>query len=261
MARALRCVPGEGLGNTFLLALEGDVVRSGLDAGELARRVCGQDTDGLLVLGAGRGGGPPRLRVLNRDGSVGGTCLNGLRVAAVHAGEPAGAFEMDGRVVAWARREGGLVELHLRAEDLPAALPAQALELASGHRGVPVPFWNPHCVVPVAELDGLDLEALARSAAAYSEVFPEGVNLEAIAERPDGGLRMRVWERGVGETRACGSGAVAVALLAWSDHPAPRPLVVEMPGGVLVLSPAPADRGGLLLPGPATVGEPVGIPL
>jgi len=260
MTSALRCVPGEGLGNTFLLALEGDVNRTGVAEAALAPRACGQDYDGLLVLGAGEPGGPPRQRVVNRDGSPGGTCLNGLRVAALHSGEPAGEFEMDGRRVAWASTGDGWIELHLRAEDLPAALPAQTVELPGGLRGVPVPFWNPHCVVPVEDLDGADLAGLADAAASREDLFPDGVNLELIAERPEGGLRMRVWERGVGETRACGSGAVAVALLAWAER-APEPIAIEMRGGALALAPAPRGRGGLLLTGPASVGVPVEIPL
>ncbi|MBL7008005.1 MAG: hypothetical protein ISR76_03345 [Planctomycetes bacterium] len=256
----LRCIPGEGLGNTFLLALEGDVVRAGVALPDLASRACGADYDGLLILGAGAPGGPPRLRVVNRDGSDGGACLNGLRVAALHSGEPRGEFEMGGRLIAWEDRGGGWIELHLRAEDLPQEIPARSLELAGGLRGVPVPFWNPHCVVPVEDLDGLDLQAVAASAAAHTEVFPDGVNLEAITARPEGGLRARVYERGVGETRACGSGAVAIALLAWSDR-APSALVVEMPGGPLALAPAPPGRGGLLLAGPASIGAAVVVEL
>jgi diaminopimelate epimerase len=68
---------------------------------------------------------------------------------------------------------------------------------------------------------------------------------------------MRVWERGVGETRACGSGAVAVALAVWAgSEGAIQPLEVQMPGGSLVISPD-RERGGIRVLGPATLGQAV----
>ncbi|RMH02629.1 MAG: diaminopimelate epimerase [Planctomycetota bacterium] len=251
----LRGVPGEGLGNTFLLVESEDLEAVGLAPAAAARRFCGRRYDGLLVLDPAAAA-EPELAIWNRDGSAGGVCLNGLRMAALHLGRPAGAFRMAGRRIAWRRSEPNWVELHLAAEDLPASIPARTIELPGGRRGVPVPFWNPHCVVPVEDLEGADLEGLAAAAAGRRDLFPEGVNLELVAERPGGGLRMRVWERGVGETRACGSGAVAVALLAWADR-RPEPLVIEMAGGALALGPAPPEVGGLLLAGPAAVGPPL----
>ncbi len=256
----LRCAAGEGLGNRFLLAYEGEVFRCGVEEAEAARRLCAAEgVDGLLVLGAGRGGGPPRLRVRNRDGSEGGACLNGMRVAALASAAPAGEFEMAGHRVGWRLLdEDGLVELHLRAADLPHELALRAVDLGGGHRGLAVPFWNPHCVVPVTGLPELDLEELAAAAAAERDLFPDGVNVEAIAEGGEGTLLMRVHERGVGETAACGSGAVAVALVAWTGGGA-RPLAVVMRGGMLHLE--PDGEGGLLLTGPASCEAPRALPL
>ncbi|TAH39336.1 MAG: hypothetical protein EYC70_00690 [Planctomycetota bacterium] len=253
--QGLRCVPGEGLGNTFLLAREEDAARTGLAPGELAQRACGAQWDGLLLLGPAQAPGR-RLGIYNRDGSDGGVCLNGLRAAALWEGAAGGEFCMAGRAIRWRRVPEG-VELHLRRADLPQELALEAVAL-DGLTGVSVPFWNPHCVVPVADLGRLNLQALARAVAARRDLFPQGVNVEAIADGGPGLLRARVWERGVGETRACGSGAVAVALAAWAGG-AQGPLRVEMPGGVLSLAPAP--DGGVLLRGAASIGKPMDLAL
>ena len=249
-------MPGEGLGNTFLLALEGDVARTGLEPGEVARRVCGDEVDGLLVVGP-PAEGRMEIRVWNRDGSPGGACLNGLRVAALWTGQTEGRFRMDGKPVDWRRFSETEVELHLLREGLPEEIVFSSLELC-GLPALSVPFWNPHCVVLVDDLEEVDLSQLAEAASESRELFPEGVNLEAITDGGEQRVRMRVWERGVGETLACGSGAIAVALLAWADGGA-GPLAVDMPGGTLVL--APSDEEGILLAGPASVGPARDCPL
>ena len=62
--------------------------------------------------------------------------------------------------------------------------------------------------------------------------FPDRTNVERVTVRPDGGLDMRVWERGVGETQACGSGACAAAVAAWATgRAALGSLTVVLPGG------------------------------
>ncbi|MFQ5748181.1 MAG: hypothetical protein ACE5H3_01855 [Planctomycetota bacterium] len=247
---------GSALGNTVLLVSDEEAAAAGGGPAGLARKACRGESgsgpfDGLLVLGAEETDGARSFRIFNRDGSEAEACLNGLRVAALFDGGQAGLFRMGGRRIAWRRIPLG-VELHLRREDLPAEIAFQALDL-EGLRAVAVPFWNPHCVVPVQPGCRFSLEALARSAAARSDFFPDGVNLEVVSEAGPGRLRMRVWERGVGETRACGSGAVAVALATWAGG-ARDPLEVVMPGGSLALRIAP--DGGILLAGEARLDSP-----
>jgi len=247
---------GSALGNTFLLVPDEEASAAGGGLAELARESCRGEPgrgrfDGLLVVGARGPGGARSFRIFNADGSEAEACLNGLRVAALFDGGETGAFRMGGRRIAWRRIPRG-VELHLRREDLPDEIAFQTLEL-EGRRAVAVPFWNPHCVVPVELGRTFDLERLASLAAERRDLFPSGVNLELVAEAGPGRLRMRVWERGVGETRACGSGAVAVALVAWAGG-ARGPLEVLMPGGSLALRIAP--DGGILLAGEARLDAP-----
>ena len=247
----LACTAGEGLGNTVLLVREADAARTGVEPGALARRLCGEYWDGLLLLGTQDGGARP-ARILNRDGSDGGVCLNGLRVAALWEGGNAGEFAMAGRRVPWRRVDGG-VELHLRRSELAEQMTLRAVPL-EGLRGIAVPFWNPHCVVPVRALRDLNLRALWFQVCLRKDLFPDGANVEAVTEAGPGRLRMRVWERGVGETKACGSGAVAVAIAAWAGG-ARGPLEIAMPGGSVRLDRAP--DGGILLRGGASLGEPM----
>lgn len=166
---------------------------------------------------------------------------------------------MSGRSVPWRRSGEGEIELHLRADDLPAEMTLQRLELEEGRAGLAVPFWNPHCVVAVSDLEGAPLARWAARAAERKDLFPIGVNLEAVAEGGPGRLRARVFERGVGETRACGSGAVAVALAAWAARGSAGPLEVVLPGGSLHLKPSP--EGGILLRGAAELGTSRTVPL
>lgn len=247
---------GEGLGNRFLVADGRRLEEFGVSASALAAELCGDAWDGLLVVGA-----PVRRRprqrvgawvpvvpveVVNRDGSAGGTCLNGLRVVAALSGDPGGVFQMDGRWISWLPVEEGY-ELMIAGEDLPAAATQPEAFEVDGQAARAVGFWNPHCVVRVPDVDAADLVALAAAATASGR-FPDGVNLEAVSAPRDGPIRMRVLERGVGETQACGSGAVAVALAAWADG-AEGALEVQMPGGSLQLQRAP--DGGVALRGPA----------
>jgi diaminopimelate epimerase len=254
---ALLAATGEGLGNRFVIARAADLHEAGVTPAALARAVCGEVWDGLLVVGsfettaAKPAAAVPVIdaEIINRDGSPGGTCLNGLRVLAVLSDLPAGIFRMDQREVSW-RRVGDEIELMIAGADVPqAARQPFGFELL-GRRARVVEFWNPHCVVEVDDPAQEDLQAFFRAARERSDLFPEGVNLELVTRVQAGKLQMRVCERGVGETEACGSGAVAAALAAWSEGQRSA-IEVQMPGGSLLLQPAPS--GGLQLCGGASV--------
>ncbi len=250
---SIPCVPGDGLGNRFLLFEGRNLATWKHSLESLAIELCDRDFDGILVVEAGdREGEEPVLKILNRDGGNGGVCLNGLRVAALWGGEEEGSFLMDGRSISWHRCGDDVITVHLAGQDMPQDMefpPVQAM----GLRGVKVPFWNPHAVFSVEDVGAVDLVALAEEVCQQRELFPEGVNVELVAHHGLDALRMRVHERGVGETQACGSAAVAVALMAWAEGPV-APLVVVMNGGCLKLE--RAQDGGVLVRGKACLGEP-----
>ncbi|MBT4028733.1 MAG: hypothetical protein HN844_02515 [Planctomycetes bacterium] len=249
---------GAGAGNTFYIVVEPHISRAVGDLPTFAKKYCGRKIDGLIVIGPGKHNDKNlAARIINRDGTEGGVCLNGLRAAAVWTKQDGGQFEMDGHIIPW-RRIQGRVELHLRVEDLPGEMSLTACSV-DGRQGMIVPFWNPHCVFPVESLADVDLDSLAANVRKNVDQFPDGVNVEIIADASDGSMHARVNERGVGETKSCASGAVAIALVAWAGG-LKGSLDVRMPGGVLRI--ARAANGGILLSGGAVVapGETWSIP-
>jgi len=233
----------EGVGNDFVL-IEADAAR-GLDHSDLAVRLChrpfGIGADGLLLVERGARA-PVRMRMFNPDGTE-DFCGNGLRCAARYAYEqgfvdtPAFAIEtLGGQIVP--------VEIHLHEgavkaisthlppprfhpreipalaegeclDDYPITIAGRALRIASVNTG------TTHTVIFDATLpeDALFLEVSPRIET--HPMFPERTSVlwAVVVSRSE--IRVRIWERGVGETLGCGSGAAAVAALAhrvgWVD--------------------------------------------
>ncbi|ABK53255.1 diaminopimelate epimerase [Acidothermus cellulolyticus 11B] len=191
----------------------------------------------------------------NADGSVAEICGNGIRLFArylVDAGlEEAGRFLVGTRI--------GPVPVDVPpAGDVTAWLPAP--ELRGGGRarfdgrmleGVRVSVGNPHLVCVVDTLADVDF---TRAPVLDSDEFPDGANVEVVEIERPGVLRMRVYERGVGETWSCGSGACAVAAVAEGAERIPRPADgwwrIVVPGGELRIR---FDGDRVALAGPAVV--------
>lgn len=186
----------------------------------------------------------------NADGSVAEMCGNGVRVFARYLVE---AGLVDGTDFTIGTRAGDRkVSVH---EDLsvtvqmgPAVVTGKSTALLADREvsGIAVDVGNPHLVCVVeADVAEFDLRDQPR----YDDaVFPHGVNVEVV-NRVDGALRMRVHERGVGETRACGTGTVAVVaadlhLLGQTDGSR----AVHMPGGTVLVAVGP---DGSTMTGPA----------
>ena len=247
-----------GAGNLFAML-------DGFDEGEIhdpagiAIELCAPEKarrpDGLVLLLPSTRGADCAMRIYNRDGSRPEACGNGLRCAAklaVDRGRVRGdAFTVEtdsGIRRVRVLRERGLVTA-ARVEMGRARILATDETIAAGSASVAatiVDVGNPHCVLfvederaaPVGELGPL-LERHTR--------FPSGTNVEFLASR--GGLwRLRVWERGVGETLACGSGACAAATVLHAKGLARLPVRLELPGGTLEVD---LDASGTLeLSGP-----------
>ena len=99
-----------------------------------------------------------------------------------------------------------------------------------------VSMGNPHCVVFVDNIDGLDIEDIGPKFE-HDRLFPERVNAEFVKVLDAHTIRMRVWERGSGETWACGTGACAVAVAAVENGYCPmnEDITVKLKGGDLVI--------------------------
>lgn len=219
------------------------------DPAQLAVYVCSDPElplDGLLVLEAAQGGGELRMRVYNRDGSRAEACGNGLRCVAKVAFER-GHVKTDGftvetdagdRWIVVEEQEGGSVSYVRASVGVPRNVKLdESLRLDDTELRIAcIDMGNPHCVLFVPDLDRAQVESLGPRIERH-ERFPEGTNVEFVARRGDG-LAMRVWERGVGETASCGTGAAAAAVAALGTDFLPggrarRPLAIGVSGGQL----------------------------
>ncbi|HEV2636930.1 MAG TPA: diaminopimelate epimerase [Actinocrinis sp.] len=177
----------------------------------------------------------------NSDGSLAEMCGNGVRVFARYLVDqglmPAGEFGVGTRdgVKHVVVPEQGDITVTMR---VPRVLDEQAQVWVGGEwqQAVNVDMGNPHAVVFVGDVAeaGRLLEAPEFKPAS---VYPHGVNIEFVAPVAEHHVRMRVFERGSGETRSCGTGACAVMIAAARREGAPRetPYVVDVPGGRLVI--------------------------
>ena len=228
------------------------------DPAALAPRLCdrhrGIGADGLiLLLDSERA--DCRMAIYNADGSRAEMCGNGIRGFAkfVHDRRLVEAdplrVETDAGVktVRIARRNGrvqtvavdmGVPEWEGRRIPVNADGPVvdHPLEVAGQTwRVTCVSMGNPHCVVFVDALDDLPLETIGPAFERHP-FFPQRVNTEFIQVLSPERLAMRVWERGSGETLACGTGACAAAVAAARTGRAGRDITVALPGGELQIA-------------------------
>ncbi|HVV08638.1 diaminopimelate epimerase [Amycolatopsis sp.] len=255
---AIEFLKGHGTQNDFVLLPD---PAGGLDltAGRIAAlcdRQRGLGADGVLRVIRSEALGLPSegewfMDYRNADGSPAEMCGNGMRVFARYLVD---AGLVRGREFVVGSRAGdkpvlvhpdGSVTVRMG----PATVNGASVALVGDRNfsGVAVDVGNPHLVSIVDDdVAGLDLREQPRY---DSDFFPEGVNLEFVNLLGEGALRMRVYERGVGETRSCGTGtvaAVAAALhLAGTDT---GESTVDIPGGRVVVS---MERGESTLTGPA----------
>jgi diaminopimelate epimerase len=267
---ALPFVKVEGLGNDFvLLDRRADSDVAGLLA-EVRRRApqwcdrrTGVGADGVLVLAApAAAGADARMVVVNADGSVPEMCGNGVRCAAQYltwsapqARDRAWILETDAGprrcVVHESTGDEGLVEVEMGvARD-------DGFVDAAGLRWHAVDVGNPHAIrfVDAAEAASDAATAIATLGPRVERdpAFPRGTNVEIVERLGDGSLRMHVWERGCGLTRACGTGACATAAAAVLEgyRPPGSETVVHLPGGDLRIVVDADPRVELRMIGPA----------
>jgi diaminopimelate epimerase len=230
----MRLAKWTALGNHFLLA-ERDELPFPLSAAR-ARILCdpatGLGADGVLELWS-----PPdasvAVRVWNLDGSIAEVSGNGTRIAAAYTAARLGRDELDVQTDAGPGRarvlDDGRITVTMGTAALAGPQYAPVGEAPGPvHRFVSI--GNPHMVLDVDDLASYPLETEGPRLEHHAW-FPERTNVEAIHVLDRHRLELRVWERGVGETQACGSGAVASAVAAVSSGRCESPVVVLMPGG------------------------------
>ncbi|WP_308491356.1 diaminopimelate epimerase [Microbacterium terrisoli] len=278
MPTSLAFTKGHGTGNDFVVVADADGALALTDdqVAALCDRHFGVGGDGLLRVvrsraidegqDAAAAGAQWFMDYRNADGSAAEMCGNGIRVY-LHYLLKTGLAQLDADGAIGIGTRNGVLRMTrsdlgyevdlgpFRVEDDDVLVRARGLDVARPGQGVDV--GNPHVVVAVssvAELNGLDLHV----APVLDPRPTAGANVEFVVPADPlvtdgvGAIRMRVFERGVGETLSCGTGvaAAALAVRAWAGSAAPDRWIVDVPGGRLGVR---VDDGHVFLSGPAAL--------
>jgi diaminopimelate epimerase len=237
----------EGLGNDFIVV---DGSPGGAWSARAVERLCdrhfGVGADGVLLVGPpSTVGSAGTMTVLNADGSRPEMCGNGIRCVAIHlanrAGRGTGELVIDTDAgPRTCKVDGPLVEVEMGA--LTDGGPVEVVLDGRAHRFARVSIGNPHAITfepyGAAEIDSVGPRVSVASP------FPQGTNVEFAELMADGSIGVVVWERGVGRTLACGTGACATAFAACvaRKRSFDELIDVRLPGGTLQVS---VKRDGL----------------
>lgn len=255
----LRFVKMHGCGNDYVFV--DNFSREIYNPERLATRFCvrrfGIGADGFVMLGKSMVA-DAKMRMFNPDGSEAQMCGNAIRCAAKFLVERGYCQNLeitietlDGikEITAYATSNqvhSARVNMGMprfAPEQIPANLPGDMIidyPLEVGGRQwriTCVSVGNPHCVIFVDNIDDLDLEQIGPDFE-HHEFFPERINTEFIRIIDRNKLQMRVWERGAGETLACGTGAAAAAVAAILNGHCDKntDIQIELSGGTIVIN-------------------------
>lgn len=247
-----------GLGNDFVVIDARDSVlphdMSAPMAARLSDRHTGIGCDQLIML-------EPcvaadfRMRIFNADGGEVEACGNASRAVALLHGKPARVETAGGTIALEPVPGGARVDMGLPRlgwEDIPLAYPMDTLDMPTAWEElagpVAVNVGNPHAVFFVTDADAVDLARLG-PLIEHDALFPQRVNVN-VASVHGNAITLRVWERGAGLTRACGTGACATAVAAIRRRLVTSPVTVSLPGGDLTIE--WDGSGPVFMTGPAS---------
>jgi diaminopimelate epimerase len=233
----LRFTKMNGAGNDFVMIDNrlGDLQLSRGQIASICDRHRGIGADGILVLERAANGADFRMRYYNADGGEAEMCGNGARCFARYASRVAGpmeklSFETPAGVIG-AELQGELVRLEMsEPKDLRLGI-----TIGLPDRKVAAHFINsgvPHVVVPVDDLEKVEVRALGSAIRRHEMFAPKGANVNFLKEWGERRIAIRTYERGVeDETLACGTGVVASALIFAAMKNVSGPIGVLVRGG------------------------------
>jgi diaminopimelate epimerase len=259
-----------GLGNEFVI-LDGrrdPVTLSPAQVQAIADRQYGIGCDQLIVMEPAKGS-DVRMRIWNNDGGEVESCGNASRCVAdllfSETGRETITIDTRGGLLICTKAPDGRVTVDMGAprfewQDIPLSEPfhdTRAIELQVGpidkpllHSPSVVNVGNPHCIFWVEDVTAHDLARFGPMLE-FHPLFPERANISLCQVRDRGHLVLKVWERGAGLTRACGTAACAAAVAAARKDLAERSVRVTLPGGDLDIVWRESDDH-ILMTGPVT---------
>lgn len=266
-----------GIGNDYIYVDE-FLYKAPADIGDAARLASDRHTgiggDGLILIQPSQIA-DCKMRMFNADGSEGRMCGNAIRCIArymlerhpeICPGDTVRIETLSGIKIVTAQRDAEGKPSMLRADMGAPGLSPESIPVLTATpqdlsievpgfsgRGVCVSMGSPHIVFFIdSDPSELDIAHIGPAIESHS-LFPERVNVEFVQVQPDGSLKMRVWERGSGETMACGTGACATAVAAMLKGRTPqRTATVHLRGGDLIIEWNP-DNNRVYMTGPAAL--------
>lgn len=219
----------------------------------------GIGSDGLVLIGCSDKA-DFSMRIFNADGSEARMCGNASRCIGKYLYE----YGLTRETTVTLETLSGIktLYLHLDEKGTVSAVTVEMGEPVDIHpvdlgedyafrQGIAVNMGNPHLVIFTDDVEKMDLTAVG-PALEHHPLFPDRVNVEFAQIRPDGSIRMRVWERGSGITMACGTGACATAVAAAASGHCGRESDVVMDGGTLHIEWRESDNR-VYMTGPAVI--------
>jgi diaminopimelate epimerase len=258
----------QGIGNDFIVidCRAGKLGARSEELGALARRLCsrrfGIGADQILLL-YDSGRADFLMRIFNADGSEVEMCGNGIRCFAKYIWdrglsgpevlgiETAAGIILPEKAGDMVRVDMGLPQLDGRQipvdldgliKDYPLTIEGKTFSITC------VSMGNPHAVIFVDDVEGFDVKRYGPQIETH-RLFPKRTNVEFVQVADPKTLRMRVWERGAGETMACGTGASAAAVAADLRGLAEKKVTVRLLGGDLFIE--LGENGRVYMTGPA----------
>ncbi|MGE0774820.1 MAG: diaminopimelate epimerase [Sphingomonadaceae bacterium] len=246
-----------GLGNDFVVidARKDAVEMTPARARAIADRHSGVGCDQIILIGASDRA-DVAMRIFNADGSEVDACGNATRCIPLFLGQDATIETGAGLLDAKLSGDGASVDMgepRFDWEAIPLAYAMDTMRMPVSWENLAPPMCvnvgNPHVIFFERDLDAIDVARLG-SLIETDPLFPQRVNVNFAQVTGENAIRLVVWERGAGLTRACGTGACATAVAAIRHGLATGPVTVSLPGGDLVID--WRQGGHILMTGPAT---------
>lgn len=247
----LRFEKWEGLGNDYLLVDRrefGDRDPNSY-AVRWSDRNFGVGSDGLILVDED----PLAMQIFNADGSEGAMCGNGIRAVAAQFARRSGGLWSGVVSTKSGDRQCKVLGLEDSGHDMvtvnmgSATITALPAGLTSPFPGVHVDVGNPHYVAFVSDCEAVMMQEIGPKIETAS-VFPDRINVQIASDPQHGRIRLRTWERGSGVTKACGTGACAVAAAYFAKAPGQDTVTLDLDGGSLEIT---QSNNELWMTGPA----------
>ena len=244
-----------GLGNDFVIidTREQDLEMVPTLAAAIADRHTGIGCDQLIIIQSSITA-DVKMQIFNANGGEVESCGNATRCISMLLGDTTTIETKGGNITGEASDNGATVDMGkpvMAWDAIPLAYAMDTLNMPIGweelQNPVTINVGNPHVVFFVQDSDDIELERLG-PIIEHDPLFPNRVNVN-VASIDGDIIKLRVWERGAGLTRACGTGACASAVAAIKKGLVSSPVQVELPGGTITIS--WIEGGSIKMDGPA----------